>query len=176
MEEVCVLRLGHRKLRDQRITTHVFLAARALGAGEGVLCGEEDEPVLAGVRKVCAVWGGEFKLRYEKDWRGFLRRRKADGWKVAHLTMYGNDFQKTLAVGKMGRCVVVVGAGKVPKEAYGLADFNLAVTNQPHSEIAALALFLDRFFSGKELGRKFSGKLKIVPQACGKLVVCGENR
>ena len=29
MAEICVLRLGHRRQRDQRITTHVFLVARA---------------------------------------------------------------------------------------------------------------------------------------------------
>jgi tRNA (cytidine56-2'-O)-methyltransferase len=140
-----------------------------------VLCGEEDESVLQGVRKVCTIWGGEFPLSYVGDWKGFLRGRKAAGWKVAHLTMYGADFQKALAKEKPARVVVVVGAGKVPKEAYELADFNLAVTNQPHSEIAALSLFLDRLCSGRELLKKFKGKMRIVPRACGKLVVCGEN-
>lgn len=176
MATVCVLRLGHRRLRDQRITTHVFLAARALGAEEGVLSGETDDSVISGVEKVCGLWGGSFKIRHEDDWRGFLRKRKAAGWKVAHLTMYGTDFQNALSRKKIDKCVVVVGAGKVPREAYELADFNLAVTNQPHSEIAALSLFLDRFFAGREFGKRFAGKLKIVPRACGKLVVCGENR
>jgi len=37
MAKLCVLRLGHRMGRDQRITTHVFLVARAMGAAEGVL-------------------------------------------------------------------------------------------------------------------------------------------
>jgi tRNA (cytidine56-2'-O)-methyltransferase len=31
---VKVLRLGHRKKRDVRLTTHICLAARALGADE----------------------------------------------------------------------------------------------------------------------------------------------
>jgi len=175
MAEICVLRLGHRRLRDQRITTHVFLVARALGAAEGVLCGEEDESVVSGIARVADLWGGDFRVRHEANWRKFVRERKAQGWKVAHLTMYGEDFEP--AAKKLGKekCIVIVGAGKVPREAYELADFNLSVTTQPHSEVAALALFLDRCFSGKEMGKVFSGKLKIVPNKCGKVVLRGES-
>ena len=172
MAKICVLRLGHRIGRDQRVTTHVFLAARALGASEGVLCGDEDAPVAEGVARVSGLWGGKFPVRQEKDWKRFLQERKKAGWKVAHLTMYGTDFQagaRKLASSKKN-VVVMVGAGKVPTEAYELADFNLAVGNQPHSEVAALALFLDRFFSGKELGKNFKGKLRIVPNARGKTI------
>jgi tRNA (cytidine56-2'-O)-methyltransferase len=169
--------LGHRSLRDQRITTHVFLAARALGATEGVLCGERDDKLIDGVRKVSEMWGGGFAISYVEDWKRFLRERKKDGWKVAHLTMYGLEFDKVLKKNrsKMRKCVVVVGAGKVPREAYELADFNLSVTTQPHSEVAALSLFLDRGFEGKELRKKFRGVVRIVPKACGKLVVRGEK-
>jgi len=177
MAEICVLRLGHRRLRDQRITTHVFLVARALGATEGVLSGEEDESVISGIARVSDLWGGGFRVKYEANWRKFVRERKADGWKVAHLTMYGEDFEpaaKKFAKGN-GKCIAIVGAGKVPREAYELADANLSVTTQPHSEVAALALFLDRCFSGKEMGKKFGGKLRIVPNACGKVVLRGES-
>jgi len=38
--EVAVLRLGHRPGRDERMTTHVGLTARALGADRVVLAGE----------------------------------------------------------------------------------------------------------------------------------------
>ena len=175
MAEICVLRLGHRRLRDQRITTHVFLVARALGAAEGVLSGEEDESVVKGIARVSELWGGGFKVRYETNWRGFVRERKSMGWVVAHLTMYGEDFRHAAKKISGGKCIVIVGAGKVPREAYDLADFNLSVTTQPHSEVAALALFLDRCFSGKEIGRDFSGKLRIVPNACGKVVLRGKT-
>jgi tRNA (cytidine56-2'-O)-methyltransferase len=67
---------------------------------------------------------------------------------------------------------VVVGAGKVPGELFGLADVNVAVGNQPHSEIAALAVFLDRLFEGRELKREFPGwKLKVLPSIRGKKVL-----
>jgi len=72
MGKICVLRLGHRTGRDQRITTHVFLASRALGATEGVLCGDQDESVLAGVKRVAELWGGAFGIKYEGNWRRFV--------------------------------------------------------------------------------------------------------
>jgi len=171
MAHVCVLRLGHRTGRDQRITTHVFLAARALGADEGVLCGDEDESVLSGIRKVAAVWGGKFEIHYEPNWRKFVLARKKEGWKIAHLTMYGEDFARGAKELAGENTVVIVGAGKVPREAYELADKNLAVLNQPHSEISALALFLDRFFGGKVAAGRTEGKIKIIPNKCGKTVV-----
>jgi tRNA (cytidine56-2'-O)-methyltransferase len=175
MGKICVLRLGHRSSRDQRITTHVFLAARALGADEGVLCGDKDESVISGVRKVCALWGGGFEINYEQDWQKFLAGRKSRGWKIAHLTMYGEDFEKAAKRLSKENVVVVVGAGKVPRETYELADFNLAVANQPHSEVSALALFLDRVCGGREFHRKLRGKLTIIPNKCGKNVVRGKN-
>ena len=47
--------------------------------------------------------------------------------------------------------MIIVGASKVPFEVYERADFNVSVGNQPHSEIAALAIFLDRYTEGKAL-------------------------
>ncbi|MBU0898813.1 MAG: tRNA (cytidine(56)-2'-O)-methyltransferase, partial [Nanoarchaeota archaeon] len=68
--------------------------------------------------------------------------------------------------------LILVGGEKVPGEVYQMADLNIAVTNQPHSEIAALALFLDMYFSGKELDKKFTkAKLRIIPQEKGKKIL-----
>jgi tRNA (cytidine56-2'-O)-methyltransferase len=50
-----------------------------------------------------------------------------------------------------------------------MADFNVAVTGQPHSEISSLALFLDHYFSGQELGKEFPGaRIRIIPSKAGK--------
>jgi tRNA (cytidine56-2'-O)-methyltransferase len=68
----------------------------------------------------------------------------------------------------------MVGSQKVPPNFYSetVSDFNVAVGNQPHSECASLAIFLDRFFEGKSLGETFEdAKRKIVPQIRGKRVV-----
>jgi tRNA (cytidine56-2'-O)-methyltransferase len=47
----------------------------------------------------------------------------------------------------------------------------VSVGNQPHSECSALAIFLDRYFEGKELERDFDGaKIKIVPKERGKAI------
>jgi len=43
----------------------------------------------------------------------------------------------------------------VPWALYERADFNVGVTNQPHSEVAGLAVFLDRLFEGTELDREW---------------------
>jgi len=55
-----------------------------------------------------------------------------------------------------------------------VSDFNVAVGNQPHSECTALAIFLDRFFKGKELSKDFKkAKIKVVPQERGKKTIVG---
>jgi tRNA (cytidine56-2'-O)-methyltransferase len=67
--------------------------------------------------------------------------------------------------------LIIVGAEKVPAEIYDLAHFNIAVGNQPHSEVSALALFLDRFFDGKELDMKPEGAQMIIqPSNTAKIV------
>ena len=40
---VTILRLGYRRGRDPRITTHLALVARALGAQKFLFSGDEDE-------------------------------------------------------------------------------------------------------------------------------------
>src|SRR3989442_402653 len=141
---VAVLRLGHRPARDRRATTHVCLTARAFGA-EQVLVGTKDAGLERTVRKVVAKFGGNFEVAAGVHWRTAIRDWRGS---VVHLTMYGQPLDD--AVGKIprGDVLVVVGAQKVPGEVFGLADFNVAVGNQPHSEVAALAVFLDRFLGG----------------------------
>lgn len=138
---VTVLRLGHRKGRDDRITTHVGLTARALGADQIILSGEKEESILDSWRDVTERWGGTFTAEYREDWRTVLKQWSGVS---VHLTMYGLDFQEHVDdVKHTGENVlVVVGGEKVPRAVYNLADYNLAVGNQPHSEVAALAVFL----------------------------------
>ena len=167
--KVKVLRLGHRKKRDLRLTTHVCLAARALGANEIILSGEKDDSVLDSVQDVSKRWGGKFKVSYEKNWKKTLKNHE-----VIHLTMYGEPVQnkiKDIRKSKKNK-LIVVGSEKVPKEIYNLANHNIAVTNQPHSEVAALSIFLHELFQGKELKNKFkNAEIKIKPKKQGKNVV-----
>ena len=92
--------------------------------------------------------------------------------------MYGeniNDIQEKLQ--KEKDLLVVVGAEKVPREIYELVDFNVGVGSQPHSEISALAILLDRIQKGKQFERIFSdAKRKIIPTKNGKNVQVKETR
>ncbi len=168
---VVVLRLGHRPERDKRITTHVGLVARAFGAEEIMLTGR-DAHVEESLNDVVERWGGNFRLEADVSWRGEAIRWKEAGGRIVHLTMYGSNLPDVIdEIRKCDNILVAVGAEKVPAEMYELADWNVAVGNQPHSEVAALAVFLDRLFEGKELVDDFPGGLKIVPSQRGKQVI-----
>ena len=169
-----VLRLGHRGDRDKRISTHVALTARALGA-DRIIFTTEDDHVENSVKKVVESWGGNFEFVVEKHWRKYIKEFKKRGI-VVHLTMYGANINEIMPeireLSKDKDILVIVGAEKVPKEVYELADYNVSVGNQPHSEVAALAIFLDRLFEGKTLYRDFeNAKIKIVPSNKGKVVI-----
>jgi len=173
--EVVVLRLGHRVGRDKRISTHVGLVARAFGARAIIYFGEIERSVVESIRNVVSNWGGRFEVYVETNWRKKILELKNNGWRIVHLTMYGINIAERGLIEELRGCeklAVVVGAEKVPAELYSIADYNVAIGNQPHSEVAALAVFLDRLYGGKELCISFPNyKLKIIPSARGKMVV-----
>lgn len=170
MQDVRVLRLGHRPARDKRITTHVALTSRAFGA-KGIYVSTKDVELEESVRDVVDRFGGDFEISTGIKWLPLLRGFK--GVRV-HLTMYGvhiDDAMPRILERSDEPMLVVVGAEKVPPEVYQEADFNVAVGNQPHSEVAALAVFLDRLLKGEGLRKDFEGKLKVLPTERGKRVV-----
>jgi tRNA (cytidine56-2'-O)-methyltransferase len=169
MTEIAVLRIGHRPERDQRVTTHVGLTARALGA-KGMFLAGEDKGVVESIRDVAGRWGGDFFITDGVRWKRCILDWKNSGGVVVHLTMYGRNLPDVEADIRMKeKILVVVGAEKVPGELFGLADYNVAVTNQPHSEIAGLAVFLDHLFQGRELSGDFPGaKIRVIPSVKGK--------
>ncbi|MDD4163572.1 MAG: tRNA (cytidine(56)-2'-O)-methyltransferase, partial [Methanothrix sp.] len=132
---VVVLRIGHRPERDKRITTHVGLVARAFGAEEMLLSGR-DSHVEESLTDVAERWGGGFRLRPDVSWKGETVRWKEAGGKVVHLTMYGSNLPDVIdEIRECENILVAVGAEKVPAEMYDLADWNVPVGNQPHSEV-----------------------------------------
>lgn len=168
---IAVLRLGHRLGRDERISTHCGLVARALGADAIIYSGDKDGKMIESVQKTAETWGGKFSVSYEPNWRSVIKEHNQKGFAVLHLSMYGIPVQKKIKeIRRKKKLLVIIGGEKVPSEVLHLADYNIAVTNQPHSEVAALALLLHEYFSGKELKRQFNGKLKIIPQERGKKV------
>lgn len=170
--EVCVLRLGHRPGRDDRMTTHVGLTARALGADRVVLpdnAGQSAETI----EDITDRFGGPFSVELDDSQAATIRN-----WEgvVVHLTMYGERVQDVEADVREARrdqpLLVVVGGEKVPFEVYDHADWNIGVTNQPHSEVAGLAVFLDHLFEGRELDREWEdADRRVLPMETGKRVV-----
>ena len=129
MSDIWIMRIGHRPQRDKRVTTHVALSSRALGA-KGIYVDTEDPVLEENVRSVVQRFGGDYSIKTGVSWKE-----------------------------------------AVPAEVYQRADFNVSVGNQPHSEIAALAIFLDRFTEGKALYADRGGELEVVPNERGKTVV-----
>ena len=177
MPKVVVLRWGHRD-RDKRLTSHVALTARALGASGFILADVRDEKVKATVEKVTKQWGGPFHFEIGTPWRRVVKEWRAKNGLVVHLTAYGENIQTSDVLRRIKTAgkdlLVMVGSRKVPSEFFSKAvsDFNVAVGNQPHSECSSLAVFLDRFFEGRELSKEFEGaKIKITPQVRGKKTV-----
>ncbi len=172
--KIVILRLGHRIQRDQRITTHVGLTARALGA-EGMLLDSDDSGIEKSLSEASGRWGGVFYVKRITNWKNEIKKWKEAGGKVMHLTMYGINLPDVInEIIPEKNIMIVVGAEKVPPEIYGLADWNIAVGNQPHSEVAALSIVLDRLQTasgGDPLKRKFhDGKIEIIPKVAGKEV------
>jgi tRNA (cytidine56-2'-O)-methyltransferase len=176
MSTIAVLRFGHRYSRDFRVTSHLCLISRALGASSLILSDLVDKRLERTVSQINEKWGGEFKIIMGVPWKKAIEEWKIRGGVVCHLTMYGENIEGSDVLQRIkegGREVmVVVGSQKVPREMFQIADYNLAIGGQPHSECAALAIFLDRFFTGKELVSSFkNAKVWIEHQKRGKKII-----
>ncbi|MHB8351844.1 MAG: tRNA (cytidine(56)-2'-O)-methyltransferase [Thermoplasmata archaeon] len=170
---VTVLRIGHRPGRDPRLTTHLGLAARALGA-ERMLLNPPDGALAARLDALTRRWGGSFPVLGVSDWKRELKEHPGE---VVHLTMYGQPMERLLPrLKRRPRLLIVVGGAKVPHELYRLADFNVAVGHQPHSEVAALAILLDRLGGVPGPGAWPGATQVIVPRAHGKCVRTAPGR
>lgn len=173
-----VLRLGHRRDRDKRITSHLGLTARAFGADEVILAGDRDPSALETWDSVTERFGGDFQSRFEESPMSWLRKASKSGeFTIVHLTMYGQRWKESIpSIPTDKPAVVVVGGTKVPAEVYHLADHNVSVGNQPHSEVAALAVFLDCWLGPIVEESKFSGaQMKVIPSANEKIVINDEG-
>lgn len=165
---VYVLRIGHRPQRDKRVSTHVALTSRAFGA-KGIYFDVDDRNLFENINSVSRRWGGDFFVepanakKILKEFRGIK----------VHLTMYGIPLpEKLKEIKGKEDILVVVGAEKVPPEIYQLCDYNISIGTQPHSEIAALSVFLDRVLDGKVFNVRFEdAKLEIKPSERVKEVI-----
>jgi tRNA (cytidine56-2'-O)-methyltransferase len=163
-----ILRLGHRISRDKRITTHVALVSRAFGADK-ILIDTKDKKIEGTIISTCKRFGGNFDIETGIDKNKIIKNW--DGT-IVHLTMYGEELERSInKIDKSKNLLIIVGAEKVPPQIYKMADYNISVGNQPHSEVAALAIFLDRYTKGLWQKKKFNGKIEILPSNSGKKVI-----
>lgn len=169
---VTVVRLGHRPGRDERTTTHVALVARAFGA-DRVIVPDSAGHVTETVADIATRFGGEgFDIDEVQNPLQWLERCDEP---ICHLTMYGLPVQELVddvqAHTNAGSLTIAVGGGKVPGDLYEWATWNVAITNQPHSEIAALAVFMDRLTDGSALETTWEdGAYEVIPTESGKHV------
>jgi len=172
-----VVRIGQRLVRDDRVTTHVALVSRGFGA-ERIYMTEINPEIKDTIEKINNTWGGSFEVVFIEKWKTIVKKKKDEGFKVVHLSMYGesiNDAQEKIRGEE--NLLIVVGAEKVPREIYELADYNVGIGSQPHSEISALAILLDRIQKGEQFEKEFSNaKRKIIPTKNGKNVQVKERR
>jgi len=112
------------------------------------------------------------------SWKKAVENWKAEGKVVVHLTAYGENIETSDVLERIKASekdiMIIVGSQKVPRDFFSenVSDFNVAIGNQPHSECASLAVFLDRFFQGKELAKHFEkARMRIVPQKRGKNII-----
>jgi tRNA (cytidine56-2'-O)-methyltransferase len=178
--ETGVLRIGHRPRRDKRVTTHTALVARALGSAYYFLAGDCDWNVVRTILRVEDDWGrGFLTVSCGLSYKDYIELwREAQGVLV-NLTMYGIPLNSKLIekLRKMGKPILVsIGAKKMPSELYRIADYNIAIGSQPHSEIAALAIFLDRLYNGTVTNKVYEKpKISVIPSEKGKRIVVYER-
>ncbi|MCX6814039.1 MAG: tRNA (cytidine(56)-2'-O)-methyltransferase [Candidatus Aenigmarchaeota archaeon] len=167
---ICVLRLGHRIERDKRLSTHCGLVARAFGAQKLVYTGQKDSGLEESINSVTNGWGGPFQIEHSESARKLIKDWKG---KSIHLTVYGIPVQEKIrTLRKVRNLLIVIGGEKVPPEVYQDCDWNISISQQPHSEVGALAVFLHEYFRGRELEKKFrKAQKRVVPQERGKKVV-----
>ena len=171
--EIVVLRYGHRTVRDYRVSSHCCLVARAFGAKKIEIIGDKDESIKTTLNSVNSRWGKGATVAFFDSWRKRVTFYKKKGYIIIQLTMYGlaaQDVEKEIR--KHKKLLVIIGSQKVERGVYENSDYNVSVTLQPHSEIAALAVFLDRIQEGKELVNEYPGaKIEVKPINKGKCVL-----
>jgi len=167
-----ILRLSHRISRDHRISTHCGLVARALGASKIYYSGDKDQSMEKSIFGVVENFGGSFTIEHVNEYN-LIAKKKKEGYYIVHLTCYGLSIQSEIEnLRKIENILVIVGGEKVEPEIYKQANINLSITNQPHSELGALSIFMHEYYQGRELDLVFTNaKTVIKPSGLGKVVI-----
>lgn len=171
--EIEILRLSHRLPRDSRTTTHVALTARAFGAVKIYYSGQKDSEMEEGIKRVKDNFGGEFQIQHIEKEMKLINEKKKEGFKIAHLTMYGEKLEEKIKeIKTFKKLLIIVGGEKVEGKFYEAADINLSVSNQPISEVSALGIVL---YEVNGIADIKNGKIRVLPNKKGKTVIKNQN-
>src|SRR5438445_11938831 len=69
MPKVVILQIGHRVFSDSRVTTHVCLTARALGADQVIIADHEAKVLESAIRDVTNKYGGPVDVPSAQRWK-----------------------------------------------------------------------------------------------------------
>ncbi|MBA4459789.1 MAG: tRNA (cytidine(56)-2'-O)-methyltransferase, partial [Nitrosopumilaceae archaeon] len=72
-----VVRIGQRVVRDDRVTTHVALVARAFGA-EKIYMNEINPEIKDTLGKINESWGSNFAIEFMDNWKQIIKMKKED--------------------------------------------------------------------------------------------------
>lgn len=165
-----ILRLSHRIARDKRISTHLGLTSRALLADKMYYSGQKDSSLESSIVKINKNFGSNFTIEFIKDPIKLIKEKKSQGYSIINLSMYGLELKTQIQkIKQFKKILIIIGSEHVPFSYYELADINLSITNQPHSELSALAILL---YEINGINDSFkNAKLKIKPSERGKIVI-----
>ncbi|NHI92719.1 MAG: tRNA (cytidine(56)-2'-O)-methyltransferase [Candidatus Lokiarchaeota archaeon] len=171
-----ILRLGHRVIRDERITTHLALLSRLFDVKKFLVSEVEDKGLKENIKKLTDRWGGELNIVTKVDSLKYLKNWNLDGGYIVHLTMYGQrlDGNMIKTIKNQKKVIIIVGSQKVESTFFEIADLNLSIGNQPHSELSALTILLYEMIDKNKdfLYRDFkNSKHKIIPSKKSKTIV-----
>ena len=144
----------------------ICLTARAFGASS-VIFTSTNASLNSRLKRYCSSiskkWGGNFNVQFTNAWKSYLESKR--NYKKVYLTRYGTPIKKQVYTLRSYRNIIIILSITEEIKSFGeLADFNISITSQPHSSIAAMAIFLNQYFAGRELSLNFSNaKFKVIP-------------
>ncbi len=147
-------------------TLDLSLVARAFGASGITFCPEDRRNAKKIIRSFNSInrnWGGKFAVSFTKNWKKFIDEKK--NYLKVYLTRYGIPMEKMeYRIRTYKNILVIVSMKESVKPLYRSADFDLSITTQPHSCASSIAVFLHKFYNGRELAMHFeNARYKIVP-------------
>lgn len=157
---ITVLSIGEK---NPRVKLNLCLTARAFGAAKIIFVGRRDANISKHISAINGTWGGIFKVDFASSVKSAVE--PLTKYKSVYLTMFGLPLkQLKYTVKTYKNILLIVTSKEYDKQVGELADFKLSITSQPHSQAAAIAIFLHEFFDGREQAMQFqNAKVKVVP-------------